>query len=55
MMGTRSPEEEIEYPVEPLALEHGAGVTKATTDPRESYADCPKSVPTRGRWPLPSA
>ena len=39
MVGTRNPDEEIEYPVDDAALRHGAGVTVATDSPAEAYAD----------------
>lgn len=51
MTGTRTSDEKIEYPVEPLAVERGAGVTKATWDPQESYAGIPRSTPHRSEWP----
>jgi uncharacterized cupin superfamily protein len=43
------------YTVEEVALRHGAGVEKETTDPEQGYARFPKPVPTRYRdgW-LPS-
>ena len=53
MIGTRTPDEAIEYPVEPLALARGAGVTKATPDPNESYKDTPRWEPSHPEWPLP--
>jgi len=48
MVGARSPDEEIEYPVEPAALRHGAGVERATTDPGEAYSHLER--PTLGAY-----
>lgn len=48
MVGHRAPDQKIVYPVEPLALEHGAGVRKETTSPAEAYAD------TGERQPVPT-
>jgi uncharacterized cupin superfamily protein len=39
MVGTRNPDEEIEYPVDDAALRYGAGVETATDSPAEAYAD----------------
>lgn len=52
MMGARRPDTAIEYPVEPAALRHSAGVTRATPDPKEAYADFPPTEPLRSPWPL---
>lgn len=41
MVGARRPGRAIEYPVDPVALRHGAGVARSTTSPREAYADAP--------------
>lgn len=38
-VGARIPGRGIRYPVSDLALRHGAGVARETTDPREAYAD----------------
>lgn len=40
------------YPVEPLALNHDAGVTAGTTDPAVAYASVPRREPTayRAGW-----
>jgi uncharacterized cupin superfamily protein len=46
MVGTRDPDEELEYPVDPVALRHGAGVEKATPSAAEAYADVPSPVET---------
>ena len=52
MVGTRSPDATIHYPVEPLAAKHGASVSIATDSPREAYADAPPISPARSPWPL---
>jgi len=45
MVGAREGSHTLEYPVEPVAQRHGAGVERATTDPREAYADAPDFTP----------
>jgi hypothetical protein len=35
----RIPGRGVRFPVNALALKHGAGVTRETTDPRQAYAD----------------
>jgi mannose-6-phosphate isomerase-like protein (cupin superfamily) len=52
MVGTRSPDSTIHYPVEPLAAKYGASVETATDSPREAYAGGAPIVPTRSPWPL---
>lgn len=52
MVGTRSPEATIHYPVEPLAAKNGASVTVATDSPRDAYAGAPPIAPARSPWPL---
>lgn len=52
MVGARSPDSKIHYPVDPLAAKHGASVETATDSPREAYAGGPPIVPTRSPWPL---
>ena len=52
MVGTRSPDATITYPVEPAAAAHGASVAAATDSPREAYAGRPEIVPARSPWPL---
>jgi hypothetical protein len=37
-VGARRKGRDIRYPVNKLALEHGAGVETETTDPKEAYA-----------------
>lgn len=52
MVGTRSPEATIHYPVEPLAEKYDASVAEPTDSPREAYAGRPPIVPARSPWPL---
>lgn len=40
-VGARIPGRGVRYPVNQLALKHGAGVARETTDPRQAYADFP--------------
>jgi uncharacterized cupin superfamily protein len=37
------------YPVDEVALRHGAGVEEETTDPKEAYAPFPRREPSRYR------
>ena len=37
------------YPVDEIAIKHGAGVEEETTDPKQAYALFPKFEPTRYR------
>jgi uncharacterized cupin superfamily protein len=55
MVGTRSPDRTIEYPVDPAAARHGASVAVATDSPREAYTDRPPITPARSPWPLGDA
>jgi uncharacterized cupin superfamily protein len=52
MVGTRSPDIEIVYPVEPAAARYGASVETETDSPREAYKDRPPLVRARSPWPL---
>jgi uncharacterized cupin superfamily protein len=52
MVGTRSPDHNTHYPVEPAAARHGAAVAAATDSPREAYVDRPPITPARSPWPL---
>ena len=52
MVGTRSPDSTIHYPVEPAAAKYGASVAEATDSPREAYAGRPPIVPAPSPWPL---
>jgi uncharacterized cupin superfamily protein len=47
MVGARSEDEELFYPVSELAQRHGAGVEEATPDPKVAYAPYPRSVRAR--------
>ena len=52
MIGARSPEATLHYPVSEVAARHGASVAKDTPDPDEAYADWPGDyVPVRLPWP----
>lgn len=46
MVGTRRPDIELEYPADPVAQRHGAGVERATSDPEEAYRGEPPLVRT---------
>ena len=52
MLGTRTPEHAVHYPVEPAAARHGASVPTATDPPREAYAERPPIEPAPSPWPL---
>ena len=52
MVGTRSSDTDIHYPVEPTAAKHGAAVAAATDSPRQAYMDSPPIVPSPSPWPL---
>jgi quercetin dioxygenase-like cupin family protein len=52
MVGTRSPDRTVHYPVDETAAQHGASVSVATESPREAYAGRPPIVPARSPWPL---
>jgi uncharacterized cupin superfamily protein len=52
MVGTRSPQATIHYPLDPLAAKYDASVAVPTDSPREAYAKTPPSGPSRSRWPL---
>jgi uncharacterized cupin superfamily protein len=49
MIGVRREDDAVLYPVNELALSHGAGVEKETDDPREAYAGWPELVAVRYR------
>jgi uncharacterized cupin superfamily protein len=51
MVGTRSPDHAIHYPVDATAGAHGASVSTATDSPEEAYADRPPSGPAPSPWP----
>ena len=42
MAGARTPGSDVRYPVSEVALAHGAGVERETTEPREAYARFPR-------------
>jgi len=50
-IGRRREDEELVYPVDELALRHGAGVETETPDPKEAYAPFsrPSEAPYRGQ------
>lgn len=48
-VGARGGRKGLVYPVEPLALEHGVGVERETTKPREAYAGFPAFTRCRYR------
>jgi uncharacterized cupin superfamily protein len=50
-VGRRLGNEELVYPVEPVALKHRAGVEKETPNPKEAYAPFPRpaEAPYRGQ------
>jgi uncharacterized cupin superfamily protein len=53
MMGGRTPEETLHYPVSEVAAKHGASVAKETPNPDEAYADWPgEFVPFDLPWPV---
>lgn len=52
MVGTRSREARIHYPVDPAAARHGASVDVATDSPKEAYAGRPPIEPAPSPWPL---
>ena len=52
MVGTRSPDRTLRYPVDETAAKHGASVSVATESAREAYAGRPSIVPARSPWPL---
>ena len=47
MVGARTPDERLFYPVSELAARYGASAEEATTDPKQAYA--PFARPERGR------
>jgi hypothetical protein len=53
MVGTRSTEETVHYPADPVAAKHGAAVGSPTDDPKEAYAGRPPVRPAPSPLPLP--
>jgi uncharacterized cupin superfamily protein len=51
MVGTRSPDEKINYPAEPAAAKYGAAVRKATHSPKEAYEGRPTFGPASSPFP----
>ncbi len=55
MIGSRTGTDELHYPVDPVAAQHGASVAKATDDPREAYAEFVRGADLcASPWPLGS-
>jgi uncharacterized cupin superfamily protein len=53
MIGARSEDEQLHYPVSEVAAKHGASAAKETPNPDEAYADWPgEFVPVRLPWPV---
>jgi uncharacterized cupin superfamily protein len=52
MFGARDPNRTIHYPVDEVAARYGASVSRATSSPKEAYADVPQEIaPRRAPWP----
>jgi uncharacterized cupin superfamily protein len=52
IVGTRAPDNEIRYLVEPAAAKYGHSVQTETDSPREAYKDRPPIEPAPSPWPL---
>jgi uncharacterized cupin superfamily protein len=53
MIGGRTEDEKLHYPVSEIAAKHGASVAKETPSPEEAYADWPgEFVPIDLPWPV---
>jgi uncharacterized cupin superfamily protein len=53
MIGARSEDATLHYPVSELAAKHDASVARYTPNPSEAYADWPGDfVPVRLPWPV---
>jgi uncharacterized cupin superfamily protein len=53
MIGGRTEDEKLHYPVSEVAAKHGASVAKETPNPDEAYADWPgEFVPVDLPWPV---
>jgi uncharacterized cupin superfamily protein len=52
MVGTRRPDEVIDYLPEPAAQKYGAAVDELTHEPRVAYAGRPPRTEVRSPWPL---
>lgn len=53
MVGTRSPDRTLHYPVEPAAARYRASVAVATDSPKAAYAERPPIERAPSPWPLP--
>jgi uncharacterized cupin superfamily protein len=51
MIGARLDEEELVYPVSPVAARHRASAARETTSPREAYAGTPPPRDIPSPWP----
>ena len=51
MLGARSEDQAIHYPVSELALRHKASAQTETDSPQEAYADAPPIVEIESPWP----
>jgi uncharacterized cupin superfamily protein len=51
MVGTRSADRAVHYPVEPAAARYGKSVAEATDSSDVAYAQRPPIVPARSPWP----
>jgi len=51
MIGARSPDQQLDYPVSEVAARHDASAAQRTSDPGEAYGDR-QIEPTAARWPL---
>ena len=54
-VGRRPDDEELFYPVEQVALAHGAGVEEETPDPKQAYAPFARTAPAPYRGQLDAA
>jgi uncharacterized cupin superfamily protein len=55
MVGRRSPDKALDYPVSDLAARYGASSAEPTTDPAVAYADWKREfTPATVGWPLPT-
>ena len=52
MVGTRAPDDTIEYLPDERAARHGHAVERPTSSPREAYAQRAPIVDARSPWPL---
>lgn len=51
MIGGRAGTDGI-YPIDPIAQKYNASAPRETKVPAESYAECPKTQPSKSRWPV---